>query len=309
MLDDQQIKSYRQTLGSFVTGVTIITTVDDAGNPKGLTANSFTSVSLSPPIVLVCVAKTATSYPAFKACAAFGVNILANEQRALSNKFASKTQDKFDDVDWYRGHGGIPVIEGNISALQCSTLNCTDCGDHIILIGKVEAFIRSEDREPLVYVRGGYAQLRAPGSAEQMPHLKVKVGAILEADDTILLIRERDGQYALPCRSRLGPLSDAGSLLGWLDTQGAGPSIVCIFSVFEHREDPSEVLSVYYYGKAQMPATGGELTAVSIHDLSPQLLSNSNERYMIERFLEERKHGRMGIYYGSPPQVRIFADP
>jgi flavin reductase (DIM6/NTAB) family NADH-FMN oxidoreductase RutF len=155
----------RRTLGKFVTGVTVVTTIDPEGMPRGFTANSFASVSLDPPLVLVCVAKSATSYRIFEWATGYAVNILADDQRHISKQFASKHASKFDDVQWNPGSAGNPLIRGAAAWFDCRIYNRVLAGDHLILIGRVNGF-SSTSANPLAYCQGAYASLIPEGSSE-----------------------------------------------------------------------------------------------------------------------------------------------
>lgn len=131
------IAEFRRALGAFVTGVTVVTTIQPDGSPRGFTANSFTSVSLDPPLILVCIAKTASSYAVFSQTKHFAISVLAEDQKAVSGVFASKAADKFSQVAWHRRVTGAPVMEGAAASFDCATHEVIDAGDHIILIGRV----------------------------------------------------------------------------------------------------------------------------------------------------------------------------
>lgn len=148
-------RGLRSVLGSFVTGVTIITTVDGEGVPYGLTANSFSSVSLEPPLVLWSQSLAAPSYPAFRDAERFAVSILSEHQTELSSKFAKSATDKFDGVDTFRGLGGIPLIKGACAYLECRKVTSYPGGDHAVFLGEVERMERSSTR-PLVFGGGRY---------------------------------------------------------------------------------------------------------------------------------------------------------
>ena len=146
----------RRTLGSFATGVAVATTLDSEGIPRGFTANSFTSVSLDPPLVLVCVDKSASCYPAFAGTNHFGINILCEEQQQLSRAFASKSTDKFADLPWVSGITGSPIFPDSTAWLDCELHDRVEAGDHLIVIGKVRSFGHSAAKRPLGYHRGSY---------------------------------------------------------------------------------------------------------------------------------------------------------
>lgn len=151
-------KQFRQALGSFTTGVTIVTTRGEDGQDYGLTANSFNSVSLEPPMVLWSLSKTSSSAPAFMTAEHFAVHILAADQESLSNRFAKRGEDKFAALPIQRGPGDIPLLEGCSARFQCRTTYRYEGGDHIIFVGEVVAF-DSFDKSPLVFHSGGYGLL------------------------------------------------------------------------------------------------------------------------------------------------------
>ena len=152
---------FRRVMGHFATGVTIITTHDGAGKLTGLTANAVASVSLDPPLVLVCVDKKAESYPLFGMSRVFAVNILTQKQETLSRRFAKSGGEKFEGVGYRAGATGAPILEGALAHLECEVRHEFDAGDHTIFVG-VAVEIGAEDaEEPLLYFRGGYRNLSA----------------------------------------------------------------------------------------------------------------------------------------------------
>ena len=156
-------RAVRDALGSFVTGVTIVTTRDAAGIDVGLTANSFNSVSLDPPMVLWSLALNSGNLPAFRQAQWWAVHILATEQEALSGRFARKDIDRFAGLTLGRGPGDIPLLEGCAARFICRTAYEYEGGDHAIFVGEVQEFDRA-GRPPLVYHQGQYGQV-LPGSA------------------------------------------------------------------------------------------------------------------------------------------------
>lgn len=145
---------FRRCLGAFGTGVTVITTQVD-GKPYGVTCNSFSSVSLEPPLVLWCLRRESTSFDAFKSCANFAVNILAESQVDLSNRFAKSGHDKFEGVDWQSGLNGSPLLAGTAAALACRSFRTFEGGDHLIILGEVQTF-ENHPRQPLMFTNGCY---------------------------------------------------------------------------------------------------------------------------------------------------------
>jgi flavin reductase (DIM6/NTAB) family NADH-FMN oxidoreductase RutF len=148
-------RDLRRALGQFATGVTVVTTRGDDGRRVGVTANSFTSLSLDPPLVLWCLDKEATSLPTFNACTRFAINILSASQHHLSRQFATRADDKFADVATVEGPGGVPLLEDVVARFVCKNVRQMDGGDHVILIGEVEAY-ETFGGEPLVFHSGFY---------------------------------------------------------------------------------------------------------------------------------------------------------
>ncbi len=159
MAEDIDPRAFRDAAGQFATGVTVITTIDGDGAPVGFTANSFTSVSLDPPMVLFCLGKTSESLPAFEAGPGFAVHILSAGQLEVSIRFASKGIDRFEGLDWAAGMHGVPVIEGALAVFECSLTHVYDGGDHLIFVGTVERLSPVDHDTPaLGYFRGGYTE-------------------------------------------------------------------------------------------------------------------------------------------------------
>jgi 3-hydroxy-9,10-secoandrosta-1,3,5(10)-triene-9,17-dione monooxygenase reductase component len=149
-------RAFRAALGSFATGVTVITTRAEDGTPVGLTANSFNSVSLDPPMVLWSLAKTSHSLPVFTASRHWAVHVLAADQEALSGRFARSGADKFSGLEVESGLGGVPLLGGCAARFQCRGSFQHEGGDHLIFVGEVVAFDQA-DRAPLVFHAGRYA--------------------------------------------------------------------------------------------------------------------------------------------------------
>ncbi len=148
-------RELRNALGQFATGVTVITTVAPGGERIGVTANSFTSVSMDPPLVLWCPGRHLRSLPHFERATHFAINVLASDQHELSRRFATPDDDKFAGVPLRTGIAGIPVLEGTLATFECRTVARHEAGDHVIYVGQVERF-RHEPASPLVFHGGRY---------------------------------------------------------------------------------------------------------------------------------------------------------
>lgn len=164
-------RQFRHALGTFATGVTIVTTRNEAGSDVGLTANSFNSVSLEPPMVLWSLARRSHSLPAFMAAEYFAVHILAADQEPLSNRFAQRSDEKFVGLMTERGHGHVPLLNGCAARFECRTAYRHEGGDHVIFVGEVLTF-ENFDRPPLVFQGGRYAMaVHKPASEVQLSGL------------------------------------------------------------------------------------------------------------------------------------------
>jgi flavin reductase (DIM6/NTAB) family NADH-FMN oxidoreductase RutF len=158
-MEDAQRK-FRDAVGTFPTGVTVITTVNAEGKPKAMTANSFTSLSLDPPLILWNVGDHADGYDDFKNAKHFAVHILHAGQQDTSNHFAKKNDDKFAGLDWSEGVAGSPVLSDYHTCIQCTMEAVHPGGDHLIIVGRVVNMDnRSESSEPLLFYKGKYRQL------------------------------------------------------------------------------------------------------------------------------------------------------
>ena len=151
-------KELRKAFGTFTTGVTIVTAKQKDGVPRGFTANSFTSVSLNPPLLLVCLSKDALSYETFMNTTYFGINVLSQKQESISVLFSTQSEKKFDYSVWKNGEKEVPILDEALSTFVCSKERLVDAGDHTILIGKVIHFSVNEGR-PLLYFGGKYLSI------------------------------------------------------------------------------------------------------------------------------------------------------
>jgi flavin reductase (DIM6/NTAB) family NADH-FMN oxidoreductase RutF len=150
---------FRQALGHFAAAVTVVTTVRDDDVPAGITVTAFSSLSLEPPLVLVCIDKRARLHDQFQMERSFAVNILADDQEGVSRRFAQSEPDQFREIGWNPGPMGAPIIQGCICSIECRVVDLLPGGDHTIIVGEVES-TRIREGKPLLYFRGGYAGLK-----------------------------------------------------------------------------------------------------------------------------------------------------
>ena len=294
----------RRAFGTFVTGVTVITTLEADGTPRGMTANSFTSVSLDPPLLLVCVAKSASSYAVFKAADCFAVNILHEGQVDVSATFASKAQDKFQSVNHDRAHTGAPVLTDSLTWFDCSLHSAVDAGDHAILIGQVRAFGTSPTA-PLGFCRGRYASVKDPLPTGWLASHGMIIGYLIEAGDSLLLRSDGKGGWVLPSARRRK--ADSQLVLDGGDALRLVPEETFLYSVFDVADSDPGYL-VYRARLAGEGATGNlpaDLRFFPVDDLPYDTIATHELRSMLRRYGRERLAGRFGIYMDSDDGGRV----
>ena len=157
MVEKLTSELFRRVCGQFATGIAIITARDEAGGPHGMTVNSFTSLSLEPPLVMAAIALSSYQLAVFEESPFFAINILTEDQRELSDRFARRGEHRFLDVPWEAGMDGAPLLKDVIATLECRRTAMVDAGDHRVLIGEVHrAIIHRAETKPLLYFRGRY---------------------------------------------------------------------------------------------------------------------------------------------------------
>ena len=152
-------RTLRDALGCFATGVTVVTCLGPEDNPAGLTVNSFTSVSLDPPLLLVCIAKVAASAEALISASHFAINVLQTGQKPASIRFSTRDEDRFGTTPWSCGEAGAPILKDSLCVFECERFAVYDGGDHHILVGKVAKASFDAALDPLLYFRGRYRRL------------------------------------------------------------------------------------------------------------------------------------------------------
>jgi len=289
-------RALRDAFGAFMTGVTVVTAFGADGQPLGFTANSFASVSLSPPLLLVCIARTSRNYTALTSASGFAVNVLAEDQKEVSNTFARPVEDRFASVDWQRGPSGSPVFDAAAAWFDCAMERVVDAGDHAILLGRVEGF-RNSGRNGLGYARGGYftaaleAQTQALGQGRS-----VDAAAVAEDNGRVLLVEDGDGRWALP-GIEVTQGNPAEVLAQHLTDLSDGPaSVGFLFSVFGDRRSGRQHI-VYRASIEAGPECRGRLFAPD--ELPAEQLSSPQTVDILRRFAAERSLGNFGVYVGN----------
>lgn len=288
----------RRALGTFATGVTVVTTIDGDGAPRGFTANSFTSVSLDPPLILVCVAKSAASAPVFRSAQSYAINILSEDQKPVSATFASRTTDRFASVEWSARATGSPVLDGVVAWLDCRMHRVIDAGDHDILIGRVLDYDYTAS-SPLGFCRGAYVSFglaqEAVRAAEEDE--RTRLLALIEHEESVLLERDADGGLGLPSATRIGGLEDPDSLLSKVKAAGVDAELSFLFAVYEDPETGTH--SIVYRGEARAAEERARSTFVPFAQIPWDEIRDTAVRSMIERYVREREEDAFGIYVGD----------
>lgn len=187
-------RDFRRALSQFPTGVTVITALDKQGEPVGVTASSFNSVSMDPPLILWSIDKGAYSLETFQETEFFAVNVLNRDQVETSNRFASRGEDKFSGIDYSAGQGGAPVLADYAAQFECKTWAVYEGGDHLILVGEVVGYRYNDAQSPLVFARGSYA---VSATHPQMAQSSTSAEAGEFVGDYLLyLLRETYNRYS-----------------------------------------------------------------------------------------------------------------
>lgn len=288
----------RNAFGSFMTGVTIVTALRDDGTPVGFTANSFSSVSLDPPLLLVCPGKFLSQYDAFATCKHFAISVLGEGQEDASNIFASSSEDRFAQVAHSFDLHRVPVIDGAIAQFSCTTHQVVDAGDHAVLIGHVRAF-DAAGGAGLGYVGGRYFHPGLERAALEHADGTSVCGALVEMGDALLLEKTAQGYVPIQVRYRaLGDLLPA--LRAELDGAGLEAEIGLTYSVFE--DTSTGLHSTYFLATAQALPETDTLHAVPIADLAEQAYATPAIKNMLLRFALEARTRNFALYLGDAEQ-------
>jgi flavin-dependent trigonelline monooxygenase, reductase component len=286
-------RALREAFGTFMTGVTVVTAHDAGGNPIGFTANSFTSVSLEPPLVLVCLANTSRNYDALTQASGFAINILSEHQMDVSNTFARPVDDRFAAVGWRKGPHGSPVFDGVSAWFDCSFHKTVEAGDHVILIGKVEAF-ETNPAPGLGYARGAYVTPAAEAEALSQS-TNLVVSALIERSGEVLLLEDDAGGLALP-ETSVGKDGASAALAQLIEATGLSAEAGFIYSVFENGARGQQHISFLCQAADGTPKQGyfTVLNPATMKDITDPVV-----RVMLERFARESRMGNYGVYLGN----------
>ena len=289
---------YRKTLGKFVTGVTIITTCEKDGTPRGFTANSFTSVSLEPPLILICIGDFNEGLELFKNSEYFAVNILNEAQVDISNLFAQPVKNKFEKIEWSNSKFGVPIIKGALAWLECKNFDQKRSGDHLILIGNVKNF-HNDAGYPLAYYNGNYISFNNETSLVNAMEKDSKtiIGAIIEKNNSILFFDDRKNNILkLPVIGEKGEPSNTTKLVSKYSNIGLKMSLDFVYSVYEDKR--LDAVCIYYRSKGGHKIPKG-YKYVKFNDINWVEIKDDALVIMLKRYIKEANQGNFAIYMGN----------
>jgi flavin-dependent trigonelline monooxygenase, reductase component len=290
-------RDFRRALGGFVTGVTVVTTTDDSGRPRGFTANSFTSVSLDPPLILACIARSAGSYSTFAGARHFAVNILSEGQREISSLFASAWVDRFASAQWRLGELGVPLLENTVAWFECCMHDRVEAGDHLILIGRVQTYGHST-ASPLAYCRGAYVSFQLEQEVMASRSRRTRVGAILEQQGRVIFLNHDPiAILRLPSGRGLGSSNQPDSLYWNLRILGIEFNLDFLYSVYE--DEGADTLNIYYRGTASFVPVRPDIELYPLNAIPLERLEDEAMRTLLRRYMKERLDSRFTVYAGN----------
>lgn len=294
-------RALRDAFGAFVTGVTIVTTRDEAGKPVGFTANSFTSVSLDPPLLLICLARTSRNFATMTGAKNFAVNIVSEGQKDLSNTFARPVEDRFAAATWSDAPAGSPVFADVAAWFECSMQEVIEAGDHVILLGRIDAFENS-GLNGLGYARGGYfTPMLAAKALSAAAEGEIAVGAVLERRGEIYLVGE--DMLSLPGCVVTGGDPVAALTARLEELTGLPVRTGFLYSVYENKADGRQ--HIVYHALADgddAPRQGRFLLPGA---LASAKFDSGATADIVNRFALESSIGNFGVYVGNETAGRV----
>jgi len=295
-------RALRDAFGAFLTGVTIVTSTDKQGKPIGFTANSFSSVSLEPPLLSICLAKTASSYSVFNQTSHFAVNILAEDQKALSNTFARPSEDRFANVNWQLSENNNPLLAGTAAWFDCVVYQRVDAGDHLLLLGEVNAFANS-GKTGLGYARGAYF---TPAQTENrlLEHTlgSTQIALVAERNGQLLLLPDNHNGWQLPALLKSQTQSAQQLPQRFTEQLGVSVQMGLLYSLYDDTANGQQHI-VYRASLGSGEVNKGQWFA--IEHLPLTAINNTAERDILKRYAQESRLGNFGIYLGDQHQGQV----
>lgn len=305
-MSDFDARQLRTAFGSYMTGVTVVTARAPDGSLVGFTANSFTSVSMDPPLLLVCPGNHLSSLPVFEQVDHFAVNILTHGQESVSNLFASANDERFEHIAWRADEHGSPILDNVAASFSCVVHERVTAGDHMILIGQVTGFTNS-NKGGLGYCSTGYFSLENERQADSAARsgLTAYTGALIEHQDRLLLEIGDDG-VSIPTLALDKQLGARSALAQHFKSIGMDASIGPVYSLYDDAEQGTRY--TFFKATALTDNTSGMGEYLPISSLTSQTFRNSAQKNMAERFAREHQTKEFGLYIGSSQTGEVHRD-
>lgn len=290
-------KALRGAFSSYMTGVTVVTACAPDGSLVGFTANSFTSVSLDPPLLLVCPGNHLNSYSVFESCEHFAVNILSDDQESVSNEFASSKGDRFSVVDWSADANGCPLISGTSASFSCRVHSRQTMGDHLVLIGEVVGFEHS-GAPGLGYCSNGYFTLgreREANAAASSGQTSF-AGVIIEHEGCVLL-NEINGLKSVPHIAVADGEGARSTLAAHVKAQGLSIQLGPVYSIYDDKTNGHRY--TFFTAKASSGTTAQLGSYCPVDALPDNGFVDSAQADMVQRYSTEYQTKVFGLYVGD----------
>ena len=254
-------------------------------------------------MLLVCPAKSLSSFEVFANCDSFVVNILSEDQQNISNIFAGSKEDRFSQISWHKDEQGNPVIDGALTHFSCKTDRNLEAGDHNLLVGEVLSFSNREGHG-LGYASGGYFSLALEREAAEISTQEkhVSVGVIIEHNGKVLL-SQKDGKATLPTTTTDDNTNAVSTIQQFLVDHGIDAKLGAVFSIYENTK--TNINYIFYRAIANSPETKGLGEYVAIDDIEKQAFATSAMNSMMTRYAAESENGIYGVYVGQEEKGRV----
>lgn len=294
-MTDFDARKLRSAFGRFMTGVTVVTSRTQDGTPVGFTANSFTSVSMDPPLLLVCPGRFLSSYRAFAGCERFAVSILAEGQQEAATVFASSKGDRFSQIAHSVDGHGVPLIDGAIAQFSCRTHSATEAGDHLVLIGEVTDFETGEGRG-LGYADGAFFSLGLERAARDPSVRRNMCGVIPRYLDQVLL-EPTDQGFRLPMIETPARMGLRDALAAHLADRRVAADLGPVYSVYEDQSGNTHYAWILADATAVEASSG--LVPVPVGDLPVTRFVSAAMGRMMARYATEAATRDFTLYLGD----------
>lgn len=296
-------RDLRHTFGAFATGVSVVATRTRNGEIRAFTANSFASVSIDPPLVLVCIDKRLTSLSEFEQAETFSINILNSDQQPLSNAFASRDPQLKAAASQSMAGQVTPYLPESLAVFLCAQHQRVDAGDHIILIGRVEHY-RSCDAEPLVFFRGSYVSIDAAIARPSGYNSRIVVGGVLGVSDKVLLCRQSGQEkWEIPWVKLKSGERHGEALRARFQELGIDIATSSLYSLFQETNDLTTTLILSVESRDGMESCCAtdhfESQFFSSDEIPWDRIQSEMTRGLLKRYLDEKSRGMLGVYFDT----------